>query len=181
MKQTVLNLMQASGAFAPFRFANRSKSLIVMYHRFTEDEDGRAISARAFREQLDYLSAHYRLVPLSLIGDLLADGKSLPPRLAAITIDDGYSDAYEIAFPLLRERKAPATLFVVTDFVDRKTWIWPDKLRYLTLHTKETVLNRTKGGREFCQRLNDRASRLEAITRINSILKLMPDEAKDEM
>jgi peptidoglycan/xylan/chitin deacetylase (PgdA/CDA1 family) len=181
MKQTVLNLMQASGAFAPFRFANRSKSLIVMYHRFTEDEDGRAISARAFREQLDYLSARYRLVPLSFIGGLLAAGKSLPPRLAAITIDDGYRDAYDIAFPLLRERNAPATLFVVTDFVDRKTWIWPDKLRYLTLHTKETVLNRTKEGRQLCQRLNDRASRIEAIARINSILKLMPDEAKDEM
>jgi peptidoglycan/xylan/chitin deacetylase (PgdA/CDA1 family) len=181
MKQTVLNLMQASGAFAPFRFANRNKALIVMYHRFTEDEDGRAISAHAFREQLDYLSARYNLVPLSFIGDLLARGKSLPPGLAAITIDDGYRDAYEVAFPLLRERGIPATLFVVTDFVDLKTWIWPDKLRYLTLHTQEKVLNRTREGRAFCQRLNDRPSRLEAIARINSILKLMPDEIKDEM
>src|SRR5215212_7889377 len=130
MKQTVLNLMQASGAFAPFRLANRSKALIVMYHRFTGHEDGQAISARTFKEQLDYLQARYRLVPLSFIGEVIAGGKSLPPGLAAITIDDGYGDAYEIAFPLLRERRAPATLFVVTDFVDRKIWIWPDKVRY---------------------------------------------------
>lgn len=181
MKETVLNLMQASGAFAPFRFANRGKALIVMYHRFTRSEEGRSISARAFREQLDYLAAHYRLVPLSFIGDLLANGKPLPPGLAAITIDDGYRDAYEIAFPLLRERNAPATLFVVTDFIDRKTWIWPDKLRFLTLHTQDNILNRTREGRAFCQRLNDQASRLESIARINSILKLMPDEIKDEM
>jgi peptidoglycan/xylan/chitin deacetylase (PgdA/CDA1 family) len=181
MKQTVLNLMQASGAFAPFRFANRNKALIVMYHHFTEAEGGLAISRRTFRRQLDYLAAHYHLVPLSLIGDLLADGKSLPPGLAAITIDDGYRDAYEIAFPMLRERNIPATLFVVTDFVDRKIWIWPDKLRYLTLHTRKNVLEQTIDGRALCLRLNGRASRLEATARVNSILKLMPDEAKDEV
>ena len=173
--------MQASGAFAPFRFANRNKALIVMYHHFTETEDGPSISARTFREQLDYLAAHYRLVPLSLIGDLLANGKSLPPGLAAITIDDGYCDAYEIAFPLLRERNIPATLFVVTDFVDRNTWIWPDKLRYLTLHTEKDVLEQAIGGRAFCLRLNGRASRLEATARINAILKSMPDETKDDV
>jgi peptidoglycan/xylan/chitin deacetylase (PgdA/CDA1 family) len=173
--------MQASGAFAPFRFANRSKALIVMYHRFTEDEDGRAISARAFRQQLDYLAARYRLVPLSFIGDLLASGKGLPPGLAAITIDDGYRDAYEVAFPLLCERKVPATLFVVTDFVDRKIWIWPDKVRYIISRAQDNVLEQTIDGRAFHMRLNGGTSRLEAIAHINLILKLMPDEVKDEM
>jgi peptidoglycan/xylan/chitin deacetylase (PgdA/CDA1 family) len=180
MKQTVLNLMQASGAFAPFRFANRSKALIVMYHRFTEREDGPAISARAFREQLDYLQARYRLVPLSVIGEMLASGKSLPSGLAAITIDDGYSDAYEIAFPLLRDRKAPATLFVVTDFVDRKIWVWPDKVRYLISRAEASLLEQTINGRAIRLRLNGGASRIEATARINSILKSMRDAAKDE-
>jgi hypothetical protein len=33
MKQTVLNLLRATGAFAPFRMANRDKALILTYHR----------------------------------------------------------------------------------------------------------------------------------------------------
>lgn len=180
MKQTVLNIMKASGAFAPFRFANRSKALIVMYHRFSESEGAGAISSRMFREQLDYLAAHYNIVPLSLLAGLLASGKSLPPGLAVITIDDGYRDAYEIALPILRERRVPATLFVVTDFIDRKTWIWPDKLRYLISRTEEKILEQKVDGRAFRFELNGRASRMEAAHRINSALKLMLDEAKEE-
>ena len=179
MKQTVLNIMKASGAFAPFRFANRNKALIVMYHRFGRSDDGQTISARIFREQLDYLAARYHLVPLSFLGELLASGKRLPAGLAVITIDDGYSDAYKIAFPLLRERKIPATLFVVTDFVDQKTWLWPDKLRYLTSITQKQVLEQKIDGRSLRFELNGRASREEAARRINSLLKQMADEAKE--
>jgi hypothetical protein len=58
MKHTVVSLMHSAGAFAPFRIANRCKSLLVMYHRFSEAEDGVATSLRCFNEQLDYLTAH---------------------------------------------------------------------------------------------------------------------------
>jgi peptidoglycan/xylan/chitin deacetylase (PgdA/CDA1 family) len=180
MKQTVLNIMKASGAFAPFRIANRNKALIVLYHRFNENKDERTISAPIFREQLDYLAARYRLVPLSFVGELLASGKSLPPGLAVITIDDGYRDAYEIAFPVLRDRKAPATLFVVADFVDKKIWLWPDKLRYSISLTQKNILEQEIDGRAFRFELNGRASRLEAAHQMNSALKQMADEAKDK-
>src|ERR1044071_872982 len=99
MKTVVRNLMRLSGAFTPFRLANRHRALILMYHRFSHQEDPAAISARAFRQHLEYLSAHYRVVPLSSIADYLTSGKRLPPRLAVITIDDGYQDCYEIALP----------------------------------------------------------------------------------
>src|ERR1044071_2951482 len=98
MKQAMLKLMKATGVFAPFRFANRDRSLILTYHRFGAN-DAMKMSARDFRAQLDYITSRYEIVPLSFIADL-PQGKR---RLAAITIDDGYSDAYEIAFPILRE------------------------------------------------------------------------------
>src|SRR5215475_8530252 len=117
MKRTILNLLRITGAFAPFRWAHRRQALIITYHRFSESEGGARISARSFAEQMKYLAAHYTLVPLSRLGDCL-QRREIPPRLAAITIDDGYRDAYEIAFPILRKHCAPATVFVVTEFVD---------------------------------------------------------------
>src|SRR6185369_630310 len=36
MKQGILNVMRLTGAFEPFRLANRSKALILTYHRFGE-------------------------------------------------------------------------------------------------------------------------------------------------
>src|ERR1051325_449292 len=132
MKRVVRHLLRASGAFAPFRLANRNKALILMYHRFATQESEAATSERAFERHLNYLTAHYRVVPLSQLADHRGRGRRLPPRLAAITIDDGYGDAYEIAYPLLRRYRVPAAVFVVTDFIERKSWLWTDKLKFLT-------------------------------------------------
>ena len=104
MKQTLVSFMHGAGAFAPFRRANRHKPLILMYHRFSEKADGISTSARCFIEQLDYLSEHYKIISLSELARHLTSGQPVPPGLAVITIDDGYRDCYDIAYPILRER-----------------------------------------------------------------------------
>ena len=53
IKQSLLNLMQVSGAFDLMRFISRHRALILTYHRFSERADGVSISARAFAEQSD--------------------------------------------------------------------------------------------------------------------------------
>src|SRR5262245_34556917 len=83
MKESVLNLLRITGAFAPFRWAHRHQALICFYHRFSEREGGAQISARAFAEQVKYLAAHYTLVPLSQLAGYLRK-REIPPRLAAI-------------------------------------------------------------------------------------------------
>ena len=180
MKGTVINLLRIAGAFASVRRANRDKALILTYHRFSRSGDGQTTSALTFARQLKYLSTHYKIVPLSRLADYLSSGQKLPPRLAAITIDDGYRDAYEIAFPLLRHFNAPATLFVVTGFVDGKSWLWPDKLRYLVSQSHLNRLEAAIGGLKLRLTLDGASSRIEASERVNSALKKLPDDAKEE-
>ena len=110
----------------------------------------------------------------------MASGKRLPKRLAAIAIDDGYRDAYEIAFPLLRDSMSPATLFVVTDFVDRAAWLWTDKLRFLATRSTMNSLKARVGSSQLEFELDGRISRLSAAKRINELLKTVPDVLKDE-
>ena len=159
MKQTLLRVMRASGLFASFRRANQHKILVLTYHRFSEQPKGGFTHATALAEQLEYLNAHYTIVPLSAIGRHLLDGEPLPNAPAAITIDDGYRDAYDVAFPILRRHRAPATLFAATDFIDRKGWLWTDKLRYV------------EARRNPSSSLNAR--------RANAELKRLPNEEKD--
>jgi peptidoglycan/xylan/chitin deacetylase (PgdA/CDA1 family) len=179
MKTVVRNLLRRAGAFAPFRLANRNKALILMYHRFTSHEDDQATSMRAFECHLRYLKTHYRLVSLSQIADHLRQGKSLPPRLAAITIDDGYQDTYEIAFPLLHHYNIPATLFVVTDFIERKTWLWTDKLKFMTPRTSARWLEVSLSNSISRVELSDVKSRLLAAAYINSLLKKQSNQCKE--
>ncbi len=180
MKQAMLNMLKATGAFAPFRFANRNKALVVTYHRFTQTEEPLSTSARAFNEQVAYLAEHYRIVPLSDLAKYLSSGRRLPPGVAAITIDDGYSDAYEIAYPILRRYDVPAAIFVVTGFVDRTNWLWTDKLRYLALNAKGGVVEATVNHFGLPVALGDSASRLEVANHINSVLKAIPNSEKEE-
>jgi peptidoglycan/xylan/chitin deacetylase (PgdA/CDA1 family) len=180
MKQTLVSLMHGAGAFAPFRMLNRNKALILMYHRFRETADGWSTSARCFSEQLDYLSEHYRIVTLSELAGYLTSGRPVPPGLAVITIDDGYRDCYDVAFPILRERKIPATAFVVTDFVDQATWLWTDKVRYLTASASGSLLETTIEDHSLRITLDGRYSRLKGAERVNTELKLISDEAKDD-
>ena len=180
MKQTVMSLMNGAGMFAPFRLASRSKALILMYHRFSRVDDGVSTSPQRFAEQLDYLTEHYQIVSLSEVAGYLASGRPMPSGLAVLTIDDGYSDAYEIAFPILRERKIPASLFVVTDFVDRKCWLWTDQLRYLTAHANPGTFEPTINGRAMRFELNGNSTRSKAAELINSQLKRLPYDLKDK-
>jgi len=135
MKQTLLRMMRASGVFATFRRANRRRFLIVTYHRFSRQPSARFTDAPAFAEQLQYLRNCYNVVSLSAIERHLTEGHPLPSAAAVVTIDDGYHDAYDIAFPILRRYGVPATLFAATDFIDRKDWLWTDKLRYVQSKT----------------------------------------------
>src|ERR1041384_3411253 len=169
MKQQMLNLMQAMGFFAPFRLANRGRALIVTYHRFTHGNKDVKTAACAFAEQLDYLTRYYQVVPLSFIAERLTNRQSLPANIAAITIDDGYSDAYEIAFPLLRSRKLPATIFVVTEFVDQKKWLWTYKMRYRVARASARTIEGRLHERDFCVEFEPNDSVFCSADKINSL------------
>jgi peptidoglycan/xylan/chitin deacetylase (PgdA/CDA1 family) len=186
IKRAMLNLIRASGAFDLLRAAHRRQGLILTYHRFSEGEENDKTSARVFAEQLDYLSAHYRVAPLSQLVDELS---STTPEalhsngrkgLAAITIDDGYRDAFEIAYPLLRRRGLPATLYVVSEFLNHRIWIWTDKARYLCAQAQRQRTAVQIDGRQLQIEIDDQASRRRAALLLNDRLKTLADGEKEE-
>ncbi len=147
------------GAFAPFRWANRRNVLILMYHRFGEGAG--KVSAADFELHLEYLKNHHRVLSLVETVEFLQNGKSLPLNSVVITIDDGYRDAYEIAFPLLKKFNFRAVVYAITEFSDGKCWLWTDLMRYVLLNTKRDVENR-----------------LETAAQINANLKKLPNDEK---
>lgn len=180
MKQAALKILSAAGAFAPFRAANRGKVLLLTYHRFSRERDGLATPAADFGAHLRYLKSRYTLVPLSRVAAHYAGREELPPRAACVTIDDGFADAYDVALPVLRQHGVPATLFLITDFLDGRAWMWTDKLRHVALSTQLPRLTADVAGRPFDLRLAGRRSRLAAAGRLNSELKKLAAAERDE-
>jgi peptidoglycan/xylan/chitin deacetylase (PgdA/CDA1 family) len=73
-----------------------------------------------FAAQMAYLAEHRRVVALA---DLVEESSTPGRPRVAITFDDGYRSAFELAVPVLREFGFPATFFVPTRWIGgRRGW-----------------------------------------------------------
>jgi len=67
---------------------------------------------------------------LDELGRLLESGEAGTRPYAAVTVDDGYRDAYDLALPTFRRLGIPAAFFVVTDLVGSREVPLHDRLYY---------------------------------------------------
>lgn len=115
-------------------FAANSAAVFI-YHRFGESEfAGTNITIEQFEAQIQELkSGNYHVLPLLEIVQALREGKALPERAVAITIDDAFLSVYTQAWPRLKAAGFPMTLFVAADAVDRggKSYMTWDQIRQL--------------------------------------------------
>lgn len=128
----LLATAQAASAALP------SHAVVFVYHRFGDERyPSTNIRLDQFDAQLNWLADnHYRIWPLPKIVDYLKQGKPVPDHVVAITIDDAFQSVYENAYPRLRARGWPFTVFVSTAVVDRKlpdfmSW---DEMREMKQH-----------------------------------------------
>lgn len=130
----VSRLIRQAGPLGLYQFARRmtaSVPKILMYHRFSEQAAPGCTSRDAFAAQLQYLRQYHTVTTLYDVVAALRAGRKVPRNAVILTIDDGYEDFYQVAFPLLREFELVATLFVTTGFVSGEQWLWPDKVDWL--------------------------------------------------
>lgn len=131
-KQAFAAGLHALGVDRVLLHLRRREPLVLRYHRVYPDgtqpfyELG--IERSLFEAQLEFLSRNFRVVPLEAILDAVRTRQPLPERAVAITFDDGYRDNLTEAWPALRARNLPATLFVAVENVDRGRGLWWDRL-----------------------------------------------------
>lgn len=116
-------------------YLTRNTPRVLLYHRFIESEEkGSGITKNAFEQQLSILKKEFTVLSFCDYIQAVNSGMSFRKPIAVITVDDGYYDFYEIAYPLLKQYQLPATLFITTKFVDKEMWFWWDKIRYILVH-----------------------------------------------
>jgi len=129
------------GGYQLARYLTRNQPKILMYHRFSENNEKDKVSKHIFEQQLTDIKKNFNPIPLQELIDCIITGKKLPKHGIVITIDDGYRDFYEIAFPLLKKYDIPATVYITSNFVDGSIWLWPDKISYILENTEAKQLD----------------------------------------
>jgi len=94
---------------------------ILMYHSIQSAErkdDNLTLAKYIFKRQMKFLSRNnYRVASLREVIKMIKKGKNIPKDWVVITFDDGYRDFYNQAYPILREHKFNATVFVTIDYL----------------------------------------------------------------
>jgi peptidoglycan/xylan/chitin deacetylase (PgdA/CDA1 family) len=135
MMQTLL----AGGAAAALGFSARwnwwrptAEGLpVLMYHKVGDPPAGSRlkklwVSVQKFRAQMGYLQRNgYKPVTLSQVAAWVDQGLAVPKESVVITFDDGYRNNYENAFPVLKEFKFKAVIFLVVNAMEKDNF-WHD-------------------------------------------------------
>jgi glycosyltransferase involved in cell wall biosynthesis/peptidoglycan/xylan/chitin deacetylase (PgdA/CDA1 family) len=112
-----------------------SGASVFMFHRVLppgqECYDREMVTSTVnFAKFLDWACEHYHILPLDEV--VARRGTPEHPRrpLSAITFDDGWSDNYLHALPMIRERKLSATIFLPVRFIGTMRRFWQEQLWY---------------------------------------------------
>jgi len=105
--------------------------LVVTYHRICDKpdlDDTLKVSQITFEKQIEYLQNKYNIISGEEL-EVIAQGKKvLRPNSCMITFDDGWSDNYHLAFPILKKYHVPAIIFLSADFIGTHKIFWHERL-----------------------------------------------------
>lgn len=122
--------------------------MILNYHRMRSpnkkiifDEGVYGPDAGRFQQEMEWLRKETRIISEDELIEVLYHKKKFNTLCSMVTLDDGYIDNYDIAFPILKKLSIPAIYFIPTKNINDRTLGWWDIVAYLV---KNTQLRKTR-------------------------------------
>ncbi len=128
---------------------------ILMYHYIRNPPSTRtdmlgyrlSVSPQVFQSQMDWLEANgYHPVDFNDVRAYFSGVRPLPTKPLVITLDDGYTDLYTTAFPILAAHRFKAVAYIVSSFVGQPRYV-----------TRDQILEMDGGGIEIASHTVDHA------------------------
>lgn len=94
-----------------------NKLYISMYHYTRDIKNSRypaikGLETEDFKRQLDFFEENFNIITMEEVIEAVLKGRKLPEKALLLTFDDGYTDNYTVALPLLLERGLQGSFFV---------------------------------------------------------------------
>ena len=138
-QQCALRIVSESVSLGLMPFHPRQGLRILTYHSIGSSTHGdylglSTVSVARFNQDMDIIATMHS-VPLT---PMVIPQTELS---VAITFDDGYADNLYVAAPLLAERNIPFTVFIATDFIQRREryFLTPNELKQLSIVPGATI------------------------------------------
>ncbi len=186
LKRFVFALLYWSGIWLLFRYLNRRKIAILMYHGITDKQiiNWTQVPAHEFKRQMKYIRR--RCNPIALEKAVKISGNNFDDHNYSIvvTFDDGFKNNYTRAYPIMKTYDIPSIVFLTTSFVDKDQRyggiLWTDYISSVLQSTGRNHLDLTDFGLGRID-LSDSLKRYHAKGRICFELKKLDYEEKNRI
>ena len=106
--------------------AKENSASIFVYHRFGEENyPSTNVKMDQFKKHINELTENnYNVLPVPEIINAFINKTDLPEKTIGITIDDAFLSIYKKAWPILKKKNLPFTIFVSTGSVNSNSKIY---------------------------------------------------------
>jgi peptidoglycan/xylan/chitin deacetylase (PgdA/CDA1 family) len=178
-KQFTLKSLKTAGVLSLVHDSSwrRQRLLILAYHGISVSDEhlwnsSQYMPAEVLRTRFELLKkSKCAVLPLDeAVKRLYAN--DLPDRAVAITFDDGTSDFYHRAYPVIREFGFPVTLYLTTFYTHYNRPVFDLMMSYLLWKGSNEVLDlRPITGEDSRIDLRDRASQEKALAEMTALVR----------
>lgn len=125
------------------KIAFRNKVRILFYHEIDNSKllGGAALEITRFSKQMKYVSRMFRCISIDDLHRFLDGTQDLPPQALLITFDAGYRGNLINAYPILKKRNIPFTIYLTTDYIEKGRLPWPFRLKFIIDHAAAEFLS----------------------------------------
>jgi peptidoglycan/xylan/chitin deacetylase (PgdA/CDA1 family) len=182
MKHSLLAQFARDPVVGILRPLRRPAATIYCFHRFANADAGNpGHDPAALRRNLAFLRRHrLHVVSLASLIAMLEAGEEPRPGTVVLTIDDGYADFANVAAPIFAEFDCPATVFLVSGFLDGTLWLWWDRLQYIFQETRRTQIALDLEGHPFRAEWSTPVERLSESRRLAEALESVSERARQQ-
>lgn len=131
---------------------HRAPNIFILYYHNIYPKRDFDIAYKTFHTELKILKSYFNVVTLDDIFEFLTSPRTPSKRSVAITFDDGYTDNFVYAYPLLKKHGLRATLFQITSRIQMVNQVrptledyWEGRVAFRDLYQTQTIAasNRT--------------------------------------
>lgn len=156
----------------------RRKAVVLMYHRVLTGEErtrtgshpGIVVDRETFARQMALLKRRFVVLPIDEFARRMEGLIPFEDSSCLITFDDGWSDNYTHAMPILQRDRLPAVVFLPVNFIGGRRIFWQEQLTHLVYQAVIEMRNEPRRREQFRESL--------AAVRLDSLLDLRDQDPR---
>lgn len=181
VKQLILIFFNILGFNAFFRFINRNKLTILLFHGISNENfsfhNRRYLPKSIFEKIILYLKRkNYVFITMSDWLKIIERDKKIKHSYVIITFDDGLKSVVENAYPIMKKLGAKGCFYIISDILGKNQFVWTDHLEVFLGTHKTSYFEFKFEGEINKYLLNSENDIQKAYSNIKNQLRVLPNK-----